>query len=181
MHSQVFLTLGSNIEPEVYLPKAVELLEKSETITLLEASSVWESEPVGDVNQAPFCNAAVRILTDLSPRALKYDVLRKIEAQLNRVRDPLNKNGPRTIDLDIAIFGDQVVQEQGLEIPDPEIQSRPFLALPLAEIGEHIMHPTKKTTLGAIAQSLEGDEILKQRTDIKLIEFKEEISSQPPN
>ena len=164
--SQVLLALGSNIAPETNLPLAVELLKGNDLLTLLEASSVWESKPVGDTNQAPFCNAAVRVLTYLSPRELKYDVLRAVEKRLHRVRDPLNKNGPRTIDIDIALFGDQVIQEEGLVVPDPEIPERPFLATPLAEVGGDLIHPLLHLSLTEIAKSVKHENQLKRCPDL---------------
>ncbi len=166
---KAFIGLGSNISPEIHLPQAVQLLEQNPSIEVTKVSSVWESAPVGFVDQAPFCNAAVLIQTSLPPRSLKFDVMRIIEQQLGRVRDPLNKNGPRTIDLDISLYGSHVTTAEELAIPDPEIAERPFLSVPLAELDPLFEHPVLKKTLEQIASRFTtATELLKHRPDIAL-------------
>ena len=160
---RAFLTLGSNIEPGRHLPRAVQ--ELSSLGEVAAVSSVWESAPVGFIEQPRFCNAAVLLLTTLDPVTLKQK-LRDIEDRLGRVRDPLNKNAPRTIDLDIAFYEDQVRDEPRL--PDPDIVSRNFLAVPLAELAPDFAHPVLKTTLEELARQSGGADGLVRRDDIPL-------------
>ena len=96
------------------------------------------------------------IRTDQSPRELKFNVLRKIEDKLGRVRSA-DKFAPREIDLDIALFDELQVDGDGLHIPDPEIALRPFLAIPLAEIAADWVVPGLGATLGRIAAGLPRD------------------------
>ncbi|WP_437184868.1 2-amino-4-hydroxy-6-hydroxymethyldihydropteridine diphosphokinase [Planctomicrobium sp. SH668] len=157
--------MGSNIRPEHYLPRAVELLAAFGEI--LAKSLVWQSAPVGDLNQADFCNAAVLLKTASSPQELRFH-LRQIEAQLARVRDPLNKNAARTIDLDLSIYDHLSIDDEGLRIPDPEITQRPFVAVPLCELMPDFCHPDFGKTLREIADAAGGTKNLMQRIDISL-------------
>lgn len=151
----VFLTLGSNIDPVKNLSRAA--IELARSFTLRGLSRVYRTEPVGAPGSPVFLNAAALIETGLAPAALKFDRLRPLEARLGRVRtaDP---NAPRTIDIDIALFGDLVVTdpERGLEIPDPEIRERPHLALPLADLSPRTRLPTASLTLGELADRMAG-------------------------
>lgn len=166
MNHRVFITLGSNIEPARHLVEAVRRLRRH--VTVIRCSSVWESAPVGFLDQPPFCNAAVLIETDLNAQSLKAEVLRRIEDELGRIRDPHNKNAPRTIDLDIALFNQEQIELDGSRIPDPEIPRRPFLAIPLAELDPDYRHPVERRTLSQIAVSITGDGDLRPRPDIVL-------------
>lgn len=164
----VLIAFGSNISPETNLPEAVRLLPLIKQVKVLKTSSVWQSEPVGFLDQPPFCNAAVSIVTDLKPVDLKNELL-EIEQRLCRVRDPSNKNGPRTIDLDISLFGSMILSGPKLQIPDPEIETRPFLAIPLAEVAENFIHPILDVKLSEIAEQFRGNGDLQQRLDIDLV------------
>jgi 2-amino-4-hydroxy-6-hydroxymethyldihydropteridine diphosphokinase len=146
-----FISLGSNIEPEQNLAKAVRLLRSKAKVT--GVSSVWRTAPQGFSEQPDFLNMAVKITTALSPETLKTDVLDWIERELGRKRDPLNKNAPRTIDLDISLWGD-VALEYGSKpwrVPDPDILRYAHVALPLAELAPDFVHPTEGVTLAEIA------------------------------
>ncbi len=148
----VFVTLGSNIEPHDNIDRA--LAELSRELEVEAVSGVWESEPYGAPGTPRFLNGAVRIVCGGTPRSLKAQ-LRRIEARLGRRRGR-DRNAPRTIDLDIALFGDLVIDDPagGLRIPDPEIVTRAYLALPLAEIGPRVPHPETGEPLARIADRL---------------------------
>lgn len=166
--NQVFLALGSNIRPEYYLPKAVSLLDEYGVI--LRRSTVWQSSPVGDHNQADFLNAAVLMETAFEASALRLDVITVIEDQLGRVRDPDNKNGPRTIDIDLVLFNDKQLKIGDRVIPDPEIFDRVFLAVPLAELAPQYCVPGMKNNLEQIADELtsaDGNQLIR-RSDVQL-------------
>lgn len=161
----VWIALGSNIDPESNLPAAVDSLGLLGTIQ--KCSSIWQSRPVGDTDQDDFCNATVLLETELELYELRHS-LRMIEEQLGRVRDPDNKNAARTIDLDIVLFDELVVSTSEMTIPDPEIESRAFLAIPLAELSPELKHPHTGVELREIASKFGIDHGLFQRADIVL-------------
>lgn len=152
--NSVLLSLGSNIEPDRHLFGATRLL--ASRVRVVAASQVFETVPVGTGDGPPFLNAAVEILCDLEPRSLKHGILRPLEQEMGRIRsnDP---NAPRTIDMDISLFGDCVLQdeESGLEIPDPEILCRAHVAIPLADVAPETLHPVAGLKLREIAQRLD--------------------------
>jgi 2-amino-4-hydroxy-6-hydroxymethyldihydropteridine diphosphokinase len=147
----VFVSLGSNIEPEANLAQAVRLLR--ERCHVLAASSVYRTPPQGYVYQPDFLNMAVKLTTSLAPADFKTDVLDVIEHLLGRQRDPHNKNAPRTIDLDISLWGDAVFEygDKPWRVPDPDIVRFAHVALPLAELAPTFIHPLEGKTLAQIA------------------------------
>lgn len=161
---RVFIAMGSNIEAERNLQQAVQRLASH--CRLLAVSPVYETLPVGTTDQPNFLNAAALIETDLSPVALKAEVLQPIEQSLGR-RRTADKNAPRTIDLDIALYGQRVIEVSNRHIPDPEILRYPHLARPLADLAPDLVHPVTGETLGEIALQL-GDSGLTLRSDIVL-------------
>lgn len=148
-----FVVFGSNIEPERNLPQALERLRRRADVVAV--SSVYRTRPVGRRDAPVFLNAAVALRTRRSPEALKHEVLRPIESELGRVRTA-DRNAPRTIDLDLALYGVRVVNdpEKGLNLPDPDIETRAHVALPLAELAPEYVHPVLGETLFEIAQSV---------------------------
>jgi dihydroneopterin aldolase/2-amino-4-hydroxy-6-hydroxymethyldihydropteridine diphosphokinase len=162
--NRVLVSLGSNIEPEVNLPEAVRRL--ATRCHLLAVSPVYETRPVGTRNQANFLNAAVLIETDLTPVEFKSKVLQVIEDDLGRVRTG-DKNAPRTIDLDISLFKDQVLETAGRRIPDPEILKFSHIARPLAELAPQLRHPETGQSMAEIAESLPESDLV-QRPDVVL-------------
>jgi 2-amino-4-hydroxy-6-hydroxymethyldihydropteridine diphosphokinase len=149
--SRVFVALGSNINSEHNLREAVRRLALH--CRLVAVSPAYETTPVGDTEQPNFLNAAALIETDLAAAELKARVLRVIEQELGRVRTE-DKNAPRTIDLDIALFGDQVLDLGPRHIPDPDVLSYPHIVVPLADLAPTVRHPEDGRTLQEIAQSL---------------------------
>jgi 2-amino-4-hydroxy-6-hydroxymethyldihydropteridine diphosphokinase len=162
--NRAFISLGSNIEPERNLVEAVRRL--ATLCRLLALSPVYETLPVGTVEQPNFLNAAALVETLLSPIELKGQVLQVIEAELGRVRTA-DKNAPRTIDLDISLFNDQVLDLGDRHVPDPEILRFPHIAQPLADLAPEYCHPETGQTLREIAQGL-PESGLKRRTDSAL-------------
>lgn len=160
MSEPVFITLGSNIEPERHLPQAVALLRQNYRLAMRGVSRVYAFPPVDavgevDATQPAFLNAAVLVETGYyGPLRLKYEVLRFIETCLGRVRTA-DKFAPRTIDLDIALFGSRV-QSGLLTLPDPDIPRRAHVILPLADLAPDFAHPVTGQTLGALAASYAG-------------------------
>ena len=153
----VFITLGSNINREYNLPQAVALLRRQPQLKVMAVSPIYETLPVGgEPGQPAYFNAAVLIKTYLDPLALK-EILRTIERTLGRVR-MVDKYAPRTIDLDIAFYGQQTLNLNGWRIPDPDISRRPHLALPLADLNPEWLHPELGVTLREITKHLQFSE-----------------------
>lgn len=150
-----YLSLGSNINPQENLPRAVELLREHGAIKAV--SSVWKSIAVGS-DGPDFLNAAIFMISPLSPHDLKYQVLRPIEATLGRVRKA-DKNADRTIDIDILIYEDEEI--------DSDLWSSAHLAAPLADIYPEYRQPDTGKTLQIIARKLvEKSEILRSDTSL---------------
>lgn len=165
MSNLAYLSLGSNIDPEANLPRCVALL--GERCRVLAVSRVYETAPVGLSEQANFLNAAVLLETALEAADFKADVLADIENRLGRVRTD-NKNAPRTIDIDIALFNHDVLTVGTRRIPDPEILTYGHVTLPLADLAPDYRHPETGQTLAEIALSFAGDPALCVRADLDL-------------
>jgi len=162
--NRVFIAMGSNIDSERNLREAVRRL--SLHCRLLAVSPVYETAPVGKIDQPNFLNAAVLIETDLTAATLKTDVLQGIEQELGRVRTE-DKNAPRTIDLDISLFNEEVFDIGQRHIPDPDILKYPHIAVPLADLAPRQRHPETGQTLDRIAQGLPANDLVR-RDDIVL-------------
>jgi len=146
--NQVCLGLGSNIDPERNILKAVELLQN--IFHLAGISSAWESFPVGS-NGPKFINAALNFNTDLNLDKLKREFLIPVEAQLGRVRTS-DKYAPRTIDLDVLIWNEEIV--------DPELVKLPHLAVPVAELSPGFRPFRGTETIEEIAGVLNSNKAL---------------------
>ena len=132
MKNKVYLSLGSNIgNRQEYIKSAIELVGKTEGIKILKKSGLYETSPVGYVEQDLFLNAVIKIETDFSEREI-LKIINKIENELDRKREI--RWGPRTIDIDILIFSDKKINETDLIIPHKEMLNRLFVLVPLIEI-----------------------------------------------
>ncbi len=148
-----YLGLGSNIgDREGFLRAAVEFLDKNESIAVKQVSSIYETAPVGYVEQANFFNAAARIETDLTPEDLLKTCM-AIEAELGRRREV--HWGPRTIDIDILLFDGIIIETPLLTIPHPQMHKRRFVLVPLNEIYPDLVLKDRTITeiLGDFADS----------------------------
>lgn len=133
-----YVAVGSNIEPERHITEAVRML--SEIMPVTGISTFYITRPIDRPEQADYWNGMVRVRWTQTARALKYDVLRPIESALGRVRGP-DKYAARTMDLDVAVLGDMVVDEPDLTIPDPDLLQRPFLAAALLDLEPDFVVP----------------------------------------
>ena len=132
MKNKVYLSLGSNIgNRQKYIESAIELIVKTEGIEILKKSELYETSPVGYVEQNLFLNTVIKIETDFSARKI-LKIINKIENELDRKREI--RWGPRTIDIDILIFSDKKINETDLIIPHKEMLNRLFVLVPLIEI-----------------------------------------------
>jgi 2-amino-4-hydroxy-6-hydroxymethyldihydropteridine diphosphokinase len=165
--NRVFICLGSNIDAETNLPAAVRRL--GDYGTVVAASTVYETLPVKFTAQPNFLNAAVLLETDRSLCDVLDVVVPDVEQALGRVRDPANPNGPRTIDLDVALFNDAMTRIGRREVPHPDIADRAFVAVPLAELDPTYRHPISGETLAAIAARFTiAPDDMRPRPDVNL-------------
>lgn len=152
--NRVVLILGSNIDKEWNLPRAVRLL--AERTKLVAVSAVYETAPVGTTNQPLFFNAAALVETSLDAATLKHTVLAEIERLLKRVRTE-DKNAPRTIDLDIVLFNDEVFEFNGRAVPDPDLQKFLHVAAPVADLLPDGVHPETDEKLADLVARLAAE------------------------
>lgn len=127
-----YIGLGSNIgDRERYLLDAIGLLQQHPEVRIIAQSAIYETDPVGYLDQGPFLNMAVRIGTTLTPEQL-FERMLSAEQELGRKREV--RWGPRTIDLDLLLFGNQVQNRPELILPHPRIMERAFVLVPLIEV-----------------------------------------------
>ena len=151
----VYVSIGSNISPEKNLRGALRRLRKYTTVLAL--SPVYLTEPRGDGAQGYFLNMAAKVHTHRSPLRFKTEVTDRIETELRRVRDPKNKNAPRTIDLDISLWNSDALEfgEKPWKVPDEDIVHFAHVAIPLADIAPDYLHPIEGKTLAAIRSAFD--------------------------
>jgi 2-amino-4-hydroxy-6-hydroxymethyldihydropteridine diphosphokinase len=134
-----FIGLGSNLgDREAMIRIALDDLARMPGTKVLRASSLYDTEPVGDEDQPKFLNAVAEIDTELTARQLLWNLL-LIEKRLGRVRT--HRYGPRTIDLDLLMYGHLIIDEPDLTVPHPEMTKRSFVLVPLLEIEPLATHP----------------------------------------
>ena len=152
----VVIAAGSNLDRERCMPEAIRRLRRHPDITVRAVSTCYESPAVGGPDDAPaFFNAAVLATTHLGPEELR-GVLRSIEADLGRVRTS-DKNAPRTIDLDLAYYGDLVEDFDGWSVPDPNVATQAHVAIPIAEVAPRRVVPVTGRTTVQIANSVASE------------------------
>ena len=158
MSERVYLSLGSNVgDPEGQLRSAVERLRDLGNVILV--SSHFETEPVEFTEQAWFRNCAVALETTLEPLKLLERLL-TIEREMGRQRT--QDKGPRTIDIDILLFGDRVIDATGLRIPHPAMAQRRFVLEPLSEIAPNVVHPVLGKTVRELLDALPPGQIVRR-------------------
>jgi 2-amino-4-hydroxy-6-hydroxymethyldihydropteridine diphosphokinase len=139
--ARAFVGLGSNLgDPEELIRSALELLGAEAGIEVVGVSSLRETDPVGYEDQPRFLNGATELSTELPPQELLERLL-AIERRLGRVRREGTRFGPRTIDLDLLLYGQETVEEPGLTLPHPRLHERRFALEPLAELDSALEVP----------------------------------------
>ena len=143
--------LGANLgDPQQTLHNALDALRRVPQSRLLAASRLYQTAAWGGVAQPDYINAAALIETTLSAHAL-LQVLLDIERQAGRVRDANQRWGPRILDLDVLLYGEQCIDTPGLRVPHPHLHARAFALLPLAEIAAELPFPGH----GSVAEALQ--------------------------
>jgi len=156
---RTYLGLGSNLGSRWdSLRLALVLLEDPRgQIRVLRTSQVYETYPWGFKEQPDFLNCVAEITTELEPDQLLRRA-KEVEKDMGRQSGP--RYGPRLIDIDILLYGDQSLERAELEVPHPRLHLRAFALVPLAELVPSLVHPTLKKTIADLAESVEGSERL---------------------
>jgi 2-amino-4-hydroxy-6-hydroxymethyldihydropteridine diphosphokinase len=149
--ARAYVGLGANLgDREATIRRAVELLGEQDGIEVLAVSTLRETDPVGVEDQPRFLNGAAAIETTLGPGEL-LGVLLGVERVLGRVRDGV-RFGPRTIDLDLLLYGDETLDDPGLTVPHPRLHERRFALEPLTELAPGLVIPGHGRVLDLLAR-----------------------------
>lgn len=149
-----YIALGSNLgDRRAMIERAISMLDDSDDTEVQRISTVIETEPIGMPGQSRYLNAVARIETSLDTRTLLNRCL-AIESELGRDRSRTERWGPRTIDLDLLLFGECCIDEPGLNVPHPHLHERGFVLQPLAEIAPNAVHPVYGTTIESLWSGL---------------------------
>ncbi len=145
--NQLYLLTGGNMGDRLqHLQQALAGLQ-SQVGKLIKKSAVYETAPWGKTDQASFLNQVLVLATALSPAETLQTIL-DIEEKLGRKR--LEKNGPRTIDIDILLYGHEVISTPQLQVPHPQMQNRRFVLTPLSEVAAGFIHPVLQQTIAEL-------------------------------
>lgn len=157
METEVYIALGSNLgDRELNLLKAVAEVGRLPDSRVTALSSFYETSPVGAVTQDAFYNAVLRLSTGLDPFSLLAHLLRIEDETFKRVRTI--RQGPRRMDLDLLLYGDRAINEEGLVVPHPRMAERRFVLQPLCEIAPDLLPPLTGKSIRELLASLESDE-----------------------
>jgi 2-amino-4-hydroxy-6-hydroxymethyldihydropteridine diphosphokinase len=156
--TQAFISVGSNIDPEDNVKKALNLIRARST--LINISTIYYNEAEGRPEQPPYYNCVVQIETDLSPLDVKFLLLRPIEEELGRQRTA-DKYAPRTIDLDLIIYDRLAMVTDDFILPEPDILWRTYLAVPLLELAPDMVLPGLGLRLDEVTAVLPQDKMKK--------------------
>lgn len=170
MLATVYVGVGSNLDPTRHIPLALAALARE--VEVCATSTFYWSNPASRAEQPRFLNGVWKARTDREARELKFDVLRPIEHALGRRRS-VDKHAARCIDLDLLVYDDLVVDEEGLVLPDPDIVAHNFLHTPLFELDPDLEKRFPPLPLSAPAQALESDEAFTRRLRDSLADLAE--------
>ena len=148
----VYIAIGSNIDPTKNITRAINHLK--EQLEIKKISPIYRSKPVGYLEQPDFLNAVIKVETNYAPKHL-MNYLKQIEEKLKK--DKKIKDGPRTIDLDIQLYGQ--IQSNDPIIPHPRMHQRRFVLQPLCDIDKEIMHPTIRQTAKQLLENCKDQQL----------------------
>lgn len=159
MSEIAYIGIGSNLSaPKDRCLEAIERLDSQEEISVVQCSALYETEPVGEVQQSWFINAVLCAKTSLSPLQLLH-CLQEIELEMGRER--VVKWGPRIIDLDLLFFANKILGHKELILPHPEVEHRRFVLAPMAEIAGDFIHPVARNSIRQLLEELQDDSIVR--------------------
>ncbi|MBK1654814.1 2-amino-4-hydroxy-6-hydroxymethyldihydropteridine diphosphokinase [Allochromatium vinosum] len=160
--TRAFIAIGSNIEPERHIALGLEALNQIPTTRIGAVSSWYRTRPWGLEAQAAFINLVVEVWTRLTPSAL-LAATQGVENRLGRVRAQVN--GPRTLDLDILLYGERVDDMPELRLPHPGLLLRDFMLIPLLEIAPEVMHPERGHPIAELTDEIRYHQIIDRIPD----------------
>jgi 2-amino-4-hydroxy-6-hydroxymethyldihydropteridine diphosphokinase len=159
VETEAYIALGSNIgDREFNLLRAVAEISRLPENRVTALSPFYETSPVGNVTQDAFFNAVLRLATRVDARTLMEFLLRIESEAFCRVRNV--HQGPRSMDLDLLLYGTEIINEEGLLVPHPRLTERRFVLQPLCDIAPHLVHPLSGRTMSDLLDSLRTDEIV---------------------
>ncbi|WP_222832000.1 2-amino-4-hydroxy-6-hydroxymethyldihydropteridine diphosphokinase [Desulfarculus baarsii] len=160
---EAYVGLGANIgDPLAQLVAGVAAMRELPGVTSLMVSPVYRTAPVGRTDQPPFVNAVARLRYHGSARALLAGLL-AVEKACGRVR--AERWGPRTLDLDLLLFGDEVIDQPELRVPHPEMTRRVFVLAPLAQLAPELIIPLTGRTASQLLAALDPRELAAQKAE----------------
>ena len=161
-----YLGLGTNLGDRwANLRNALRMLSEAQGVQVRRCSRVYETEPWGVTEQPKFLNCVVEAAVSLGPEPL-LDRCKEVEREIGRLPGP--RWGPRLIDLDILLYGTQVIELPNLEIPHPRLHLRAFALVPLAELNRQVLHPVLRQSAEDLAHTVEGRVGVKSVGEIEL-------------
>jgi len=151
---EAYVGVGSNVDPEKNILAALPEIESR--VQVLDASRFYRNPAIAPdrLERPPFVNGVLKIRTDLMPYDLKYGVLRNVERRVQRSRTG-DRYGPRTLDLDLLVYGDLEGESDGITLPDPDISVQPFWVVPLAELLPEMHPPNTSLSIKEIVRTLD--------------------------
>lgn len=159
METEAYIALGSNLgDRELNLLRAVAEIGRLPECRVTALSSFYETTPVGNVKQEHFYNAVLKLSTGLPPRILLTHLLRIETDCFKRTRTVFH--GPRRMDLDLLLYGTEVISEENLIVPHPRLTERRFVLQPLCEIAPQLAHPVSGIAFEKLLESLCSDEVV---------------------
>jgi 2-amino-4-hydroxy-6-hydroxymethyldihydropteridine diphosphokinase len=147
---RAFVAVGSNLNSATNVKAALQRLAQETVVRAI--STVYLTEPIDHPEQPSYYNCVVEVATELTPLELKTRVLRGIEQMLGREREE-DRFAARTIDLDLILYDDLVIDQTKLVLPDPDIMLRPFLAIPLHELAPDLVLPGSRRPVSEVADA----------------------------
>lgn len=149
---KAYVALGSNLgDKQAYMENAIKALKERSDVRVKKVSSFYETKPYGGVEQEDFLNGAMEIDTLLNPMEL-LELLQSLEKEAKRERKV--HWGPRTLDLDILFFENQIISTETLNVPHPDMKNRDFVLKPMAEIAPYFIHPVYRQTMSEMLNQL---------------------------
>lgn len=159
-HEKVCIGIGSNLGDRMaHCQSAIHHLRELSSTDVIKISSLFETEPIEREDQEWFINVVVEIQTHLSPEELLVSC-QSIEGSLGRIRT--SRFGPRTIDLDLLFYGQQVMNTLELTIPHPRLHERHFVLIPLLEIAPDWVHPLQKASVKSLLELIQGQKAVRR-------------------
>jgi 2-amino-4-hydroxy-6-hydroxymethyldihydropteridine diphosphokinase len=168
MEERVYVAMGSNLgDRDAHLAGALAGLRVTEGVEVVAVSLLYETDPVGPSPQGPYLNGAIELATSLAPDALLERLL-EIEASRGRTRGS-DRNAPRTLDLDLLLYGDRKLAGPDLEVPHPRLAERSFVLEPLCDLAPNLIHPTLGETIEVLASRVRDPAAVRRRNPSALL------------